>query len=71
MVLEVFLLNNIYLKYSFILNNNLMKDDLKCMKRVLRRLGFINKDDIVLTKGKVACEISACDEIIVYSNFLN
>lgn len=35
------------------------------MKRVLRRLGFINKDDIVLTKGKVACEISACDEIIV------
>jgi len=45
------------------------KDDLKCMKRVLRRLGFINKDDIVLTKGKVACEISACDEIIV--KFIN
>lgn len=39
------------------------------MKRVLRRLGFINKDDIVLTKGKVACEISACDEIIVFFNF--
>ena len=38
---------------------------MKCMKRVLRRLGFIDKNDIVQLKGKVACEISACDEIIV------
>lgn len=42
-----------------------LEDDLKCMKRVLRRLGFTNKEDIVQIKGKVACEISACDEILV------
>jgi ATP-dependent RNA helicase DOB1 len=27
--------------------------------------GFINKDDIVERKGKLSCEISACDEIIM------
>ena len=42
-----------------------LEDDLKCMKRVLRRLGFIDKEEIVQLKGRVACEISACDEIIV------
>ena len=42
-----------------------LEDDLKCMKRVLRRLEFTNKDDIVQLKGKVACDISACDEILI------
>ena len=42
-----------------------LEDDLKCMKRVLRRLEFTNKDDIVQIKGKVACDISACDEILI------
>ena len=41
-----------------------LEEDLKCMKRVLRRLEFTDKDDLILAKGKVACEISACDEII-------
>ncbi len=40
-------------------------DDNKCMKRVLRRLNYINKEDIIQIKGKVACEISSCDEILV------
>ncbi len=34
------------------------------MKRVLRRLDYLNKDEIVQRKGFVACEISACDEIL-------
>lgn len=42
-----------------------LEDDLKKMKRVLRRMGYISKDEIVEMKGKVACEISACDEIMV------
>lgn len=46
-----------------------LEDDLKCMKRVLRRLNFIDKDEIVQLKGRVACEISACDEIIVKKSF--
>lgn len=43
----------------------MLHDTLKSMKRVLRRLGYIDKEDIVLTKGKVACIISACDEILI------
>ena len=35
------------------------------MKRVLRRLDHLTKDDIVTDKGKVACEISAGDEILL------
>lgn len=44
----------------------MLGDDLKRMKRVMRRLGLISKDEIVEMKGKVACEVSACDEIIVF-----
>ena len=40
-------------------------DELKSRKRVLRRLGFITKDDVVDIKGRVACEISAGDELLV------
>ena len=39
--------------------------ELKNMKRVLRRMDYSNKDDVVQTKGKIACEISAGDELIV------
>lgn len=42
-----------------------LEDDNKCMKRVLRRINYINKEDIIQIKGKVACEISSCDEILV------
>ncbi len=42
-----------------------LEEDNKCMKRVLRRLNYINKEDITQIKGKVACEISSCDEILV------
>jgi ATP-dependent RNA helicase DOB1 len=40
-----------------------LEDNLKKMKRVLRRIEYISKDLIV--EMKVACGISACDEIIV------
>jgi ATP-dependent RNA helicase DOB1 len=43
----------------------ILSDDLKRMKRVMRRLNWLNKDEIVEVKGKVACEVSACDEILV------
>jgi hypothetical protein len=41
------------------------------MKRVMRRMNFISGDEIVEIKGKVACELSACDEIIVIDFGLN
>jgi len=40
-----------------------LHDELKSMQRVLRRLEFCDKNSI-LTKGKVACEISAGDELL-------
>lgn len=42
----------------------LQMEELKCRKRVLRRLGF-TKDDIVDMKGRVACEISTGDELLL------
>ncbi|CAM0912509.1 unnamed protein product [Alopecurus aequalis] len=39
------------------------KDELKARKRVLRRLGYITREDVVEVKGKVACEISSADEL--------
>jgi ATP-dependent RNA helicase DOB1 len=35
----------------------LQMEDLKCRKRVLRRLGYCNEQDVIDTKGRVACEI--------------
>ncbi|KAL1687663.1 rRNA-processing arch domain-containing protein [Schizophyllum commune] len=43
----------------------LQLDELKCRKRVLRRLGFTTADDIVDMKGRVACEISTGDELLL------
>lgn len=36
----------------------LQMDELKCRKRVLRRLGFASSSDVIEMKGRVACEIS-------------
>ena len=40
-------------------------DELKCRKRVLRRLGFIDEADIIQLKARVACEISVGDELVL------
>ena len=50
-------------------------DELKCRKRVLRRLGFTNDADVVQMKARVACEISTGDELVLselmFNNFFN
>jgi ATP-dependent RNA helicase DOB1 len=43
----------------------LQLEELKCRKRVLRRLGFTTPEDIVDMKGRVACEISSGDELLL------
>lgn len=40
-------------------------EELKCRKRVLRRLGFTTSADVVEMKGRVACEISTGDELLL------
>jgi len=43
----------------------LMKDDLRCMTRVLRRLGFVSSENVLEIKGKFACELSTADELLL------
>uniref|UniRef100_A0A7S2Q2C1 Superkiller viralicidic activity 2-like 2 n=1 Tax=Zooxanthella nutricula TaxID=1333877 RepID=A0A7S2Q2C1_9DINO len=42
-----------------------MSDDLRAMRRVLRRLEFIDKDGVVQLKGRMACELTSCDEVLM------
>lgn len=37
-------------------------EELKRMMRVLRRLDYVDKDDLILRKARVACEITTSDE---------
>lgn len=50
-------------------------DELKCRKRVLRRLRFINEDEVVQLKARVACAISTGDELmlseLLFDRFFN
>lgn len=34
-------------------------------KRVLRRLGHCDSEGVIQLKGRVACEINTCDELVV------
>lgn len=42
-----------------------MKDDLKKMKRVLKKLGHVGANGVIETKGRTACEINTADELVV------
>lgn len=46
-------------------------DDLRRRKRVLRRLGFCTSNDIIELKGRVACEISSGDELLLTELIFN
>ncbi|VDN99532.1 unnamed protein product [Rodentolepis nana] len=43
----------------------LQLDELHSRKRVLRRLGFCAEDDVIHLKGRIACEISSGDELML------
>ncbi|XP_028273277.1 exosome RNA helicase MTR4 [Parambassis ranga] len=49
----------------------LQMDELKCRKRVLRRLGFASSCDVIEMKGRVACEISSADELLLTEMVFN
>ncbi|KAH6559863.1 hypothetical protein BASA60_000428 [Batrachochytrium salamandrivorans] len=49
----------------------LQMDELKARRRVLRRLGYTNEQDIIEIKGRVACEISAGDELVLTELLFN
>ncbi|OCH89470.1 antiviral helicase [Obba rivulosa] len=52
-------------------NDILQMEELKARKRVLRRLGFTTSADIVDVKGRVACEISTGDELLLTELIFN
>ncbi|VDD88900.1 unnamed protein product [Enterobius vermicularis] len=43
----------------------LQLDELVCRKRVLRRLQYCDENDVITRKGRVACEISSADELML------
>eukprot|EP01134_Creolimax_fragrantissima_P002946 CFRG2946T1 len=45
--------------------------DLKYRKRVLRRLGYTSAGDVIDLKGRVACEISSADELLLSEMIFN
>lgn len=49
----------------------LQMDELKCRKRVLRRLGFATPSDVIEMKGRVACEVSSADELLLTEMMFN
>ncbi|KAJ1974857.1 ATP-dependent RNA helicase mtr4, partial [Dimargaris xerosporica] len=46
-------------------------EELKCRKRVLRRLGYTTNADVIEVKGRVACEISTGDELLLTEMMFN
>lgn len=46
-------------------------DDLRRRKRVLRRLGFCTQNDVIELKGRVACDITSGDELLLTELIFN
>ncbi|XP_022092267.1 superkiller viralicidic activity 2-like 2 [Acanthaster planci] len=46
-------------------------EELKCRKRVIRRLGYATVADVIEMKGRVACEISSADELLLTELIFN
>lgn len=44
--------------------NLVLNEELINMQRVMRRLDFVTKDEILTTKGQIICDISGADELL-------
>lgn len=49
----------------------LQMDELKCRKRVLRRMAYCTSADIIELKGRVACELNGADELLMTEMIFN
>uniref|UniRef100_A0A6V7KYP6 Helicase ATP-binding domain-containing protein n=1 Tax=Bracon brevicornis TaxID=1563983 RepID=A0A6V7KYP6_9HYME len=49
----------------------LQMDELKCRKRVLRRMGYCTAADVIELKGRVACELNGADELLLTEMIFN
>lgn len=46
-------------------------DELKCRKRVLRRMAYCTTSDVIELKGRVACELNGADELLMTEMIFN
>ncbi|KAH7649858.1 ATP-dependent RNA helicase ATP-dependent RNA helicase [Cryptosporidium bovis] len=51
--------------------DSIMQRELDGMRRVLKRLDYIDEDGIVQLKGRIACEISSSDELLIAELLFN
>ena len=51
--------------------NSIQLTELKNMRRVLRRLGYCSAADVIDIKGRVACEITSGDELLLTEMLFN
>ncbi|KAH8740668.1 ATP-dependent RNA helicase [Cryptosporidium ryanae] len=51
--------------------DSIMQRELAGMRKVLKRLDYINEDGIVQLKGRIACEISSSDELLITELLFN
>lgn len=51
--------------------NSIQMTELKNMKQVLRRLGYCSETDVIELKGRVACEITSGDELLLSEMLFN
>ncbi|XP_066592438.1 exosome RNA helicase MTR4 [Prorops nasuta] len=49
----------------------LQMDELKCRKRVLRRMAYCTAADVIELKGRVACELNGADELLMTEMIFN
>ncbi|XP_077267886.1 exosome RNA helicase Mtr4 isoform X1 [Temnothorax americanus] len=49
----------------------LQMDELKCRKRVLRRMAYCTSADVIELKGRVACELNGADELLMTEMIFN
>lgn len=49
----------------------LQMDELKCRKRVLRRMAYCTASDVIELKGRVACELNGADELLMTEMIFN
>ncbi|XP_050666669.1 exosome RNA helicase MTR4 [Leptidea sinapis] len=49
----------------------LQMDELKKRKRVLRRMGYCTMADVIELKGRIACELSSADELLLTELIFN
>ncbi|KAH8050449.1 RNA helicase [Aureococcus anophagefferens] len=42
-----------------------LRDDLRRMRKVLKRLGHVSLDAVIALKGRAACELNTADELVI------